>query len=401
MTAALWFLLRLALLAGLAIWLSLDPGTVNIIWRGYHIETSVAFTGFCIVLVSILWSFCDRLLRWVLHTPEKYRQYRHLQRREQGYRALTSGFVAVAAGDTQVAQQSAQAAEKRIGDVPLTLLLSAQAAQLGGDHLRAQKIFEELLAHDTASFLGLRGLLAEKLRVQDHAGALVLVEAAARQQPKRQWILEQLLSLQVNAQDWLRALATLDRLQKSSFVDLAKAKKQKIALLLAQARAAKKNHDSGLEQRAVYKAYRLDPFFVPTVCAWADILVSFGRIKAAQKVLQKSYARAPHLDVSSRWMGFYKDAAKQSPYQRDRQKYLWAKILAGEWKKNKTVERFLGHVALSAGLWDEAQGHFAVAGGQEEVMPPWICSACSYESQQWQAVCTRCHGLATVSYTQE
>ena len=63
---------------------------------------------------------------------------RRERRRRAGYRALTQGMVAVAAGDPQEARRFARSADALLADPPLTLLLSAQAAQLDGDETAAK-----------------------------------------------------------------------------------------------------------------------------------------------------------------------------------------------------------------------------------------------------------------------
>ena len=75
-----------------------------------------------------------------------------------GYQGFTCGTVAVAAGDPQEARRFARRAEALLAEPPLTLLLSAQAAQIGGDELAAKKVFYGNAAAKT-EFLGLRGLL--------------------------------------------------------------------------------------------------------------------------------------------------------------------------------------------------------------------------------------------------
>ena len=82
-----------------------------------------------------------------------------------GYRALTQGMVAVAAGDAEEAQKLARKADALLAEPPLTLLLSAQAAQLNGDETaRPQRYFTAMLDRAETEFLGLRGLIMQALK---------------------------------------------------------------------------------------------------------------------------------------------------------------------------------------------------------------------------------------------
>ncbi|MGE3624532.1 MAG: heme biosynthesis HemY N-terminal domain-containing protein [Bdellovibrionales bacterium] len=417
MIPAFWFLLRLAVLVAAIMWLRHEPGDVTVVWQGYEIKTSVAFLLAAVAAVALVWSAIDRLWRFLLAAPGLLRRHRALQRREKGYKALTTGFVAVAAGDAAAAARAARLAALRISDVPLTLLLSAQAAQLNGDQDTARRLFGDLLAHESASFLGLRGLLAEKIRLSDHAGALDLVKAAAAKEPRRRWILQQLYALEIKNNDWPAALKTLNKIESHRLMAPTDIAAQRVALLLASARTGG-GRPTPAQQRALHRAWRLSPSFVPAALAWNDALIHFGNIKEAQKVLRRAYQDNPHPDIGARWMSFYQDPLKSSPHGRDRRKYDWALQLAGGRRDDREAQRFLGRVALSAGLWQEAEDHLFKAADAEGLsglrrhsghgvdaemtpvpFPAWVCNACGQVSAAWHPVSLCCQTFNALEWT--
>ena len=116
-----------------AVWLAERPGAVTAEFRGWRLDTSVGalVVGIVVlILVSIgLWL----LYRWIVGAPGALLEGWGDSRRRRGYRELTQGLAAVAAGDGTEAQKHARKAEKLLAEPALTLLLSAQAAQLTGD----------------------------------------------------------------------------------------------------------------------------------------------------------------------------------------------------------------------------------------------------------------------------
>jgi uncharacterized membrane-anchored protein len=52
-----FFLLKLAILVALALWLADRPGTAHLIWHGYVIETSAAFIGLCVLAAGFVFYF--------------------------------------------------------------------------------------------------------------------------------------------------------------------------------------------------------------------------------------------------------------------------------------------------------------------------------------------------------
>ncbi len=135
---ALPALIVIALLAAGAGFLASAPGRVALTWQGWRVDTSVAVLVFGVVLLAMLAAALFHLLRKLLGGPRAFMRARREKRRREGYRALTQGMVAVAAGDAEEAHRFARRADTLLAEPPLTLLLSAQAAQLKGDEHAAR-----------------------------------------------------------------------------------------------------------------------------------------------------------------------------------------------------------------------------------------------------------------------
>src|SRR5438094_5598402 len=167
-----------------AVFLADRPGRVDIVWQGWQIETSVGVLVAAAVLAALaVWLLVSGL--WlVFSVPRRLVRSRRERRRRAGYRALAQGMVAVAAGDAQEAQRYARKADVLLAEPPLTLLLSAQAAQLKGDEDAARKYFAAMLNRPETEFLGLRGLLTQALRRGEENSALRLAERAHTMRPK-------------------------------------------------------------------------------------------------------------------------------------------------------------------------------------------------------------------------
>src|SRR6516165_5942565 len=185
--------LFIALVAAGGAYLANEPGTVAIAWRDVRLEPSVPVLVAALIVLFLVALLAVGVLRRLIAGPGALLKARRERRRRAGYHALTQGMVAVAAGDAEEAQRQARKADVLLAEPPLTLLLSAQAAQLGGDEGAARKYFSEMLNRPETEFLGLRGLLMQALRAGDDATALRLVERARTLRPKTPWVLTKLL----------------------------------------------------------------------------------------------------------------------------------------------------------------------------------------------------------------
>ena len=197
----IWFATAALAMLG-AVWLAERPGTVTAEWQGWRLDTSVgilAVSVFVLVLLSIgAWL----LYRWIIGAPFAMLEGWGESRRKRGYRALTQGLAAAAAGDGIEARKLAAKAEKLLDEPALTLLLSAQAAQLVGHREDATRAFTAMLDDEHMAFLGLRGLITQALRDGDQAKALDYAERAFKLRPQTPWVVHSLFDMQAQIGRW-------------------------------------------------------------------------------------------------------------------------------------------------------------------------------------------------------
>ena len=116
-----FLLVVLAFAAGLH-WLADRPGTITIEWLGYIAETSM-FRALIILAVALTLAFAAwSLLRQVWRSPATVGRYLYRRRQKRGLDALTSGIIAVGAGDRALAVRyagpGAQGAAARAAHAP-------------------------------------------------------------------------------------------------------------------------------------------------------------------------------------------------------------------------------------------------------------------------------------------
>ncbi len=116
----LWFVVAAAAMFA-AVWLAERPGTVTAEWHGWRLDTSVGVILVAVVVLSLLSIAVWLLYRWIVGAPGALLDGWGESRRRRGYRALTQGLAAVAAGDGAEAQKNARKAEALLSEPPLTL----------------------------------------------------------------------------------------------------------------------------------------------------------------------------------------------------------------------------------------------------------------------------------------
>jgi len=367
MIRAVIFMVKLGLLAALAVWLASQPGSVTIDWLGYTFTLQMGvFLTICIftILLAIL---LFRVIHGIAVFPRALRRYFDYTRREKGYRALTLGLTAVAAGDSKSAAYQAQRAVKFLPrDTGLPVLLQAQAARMEGQEDEAREKFSLLLENKDAAFLGVRGLLQAALDLQDYPKALELAREALRMHPKQPWILRVVYDLEIKMRDWPAARTTLYRAEKAGAVNAEKAGSDRIAMLVAEAEKDLEEQRRDEAFRKLKKAHGFDPSFAPVVQRLAKFYIQKGKRKKAVAVLEKAWKTVPHPELVPVWglAAPQKKGGKKAPDPLARLK--WYERLVTLNPASAESEIAVASAAMEGGLWGEAREHLKRA---EDIAP--------------------------------
>jgi len=416
MIRALIFFAKVALLVFIAVWLANRPGELVLQWYGWQVQTSVAILILFIVIVAALSAIGWRMWGRVLGMPRGFRRGRSDRRMRKGYQALTQGMVAVAAGEPDEARRHARRADSLLEEPPLTMLLSAQAAQLNGDEQAAKRYFSRMLEDDDTRFLGLRGLLRQAEREGDLKGALEYARQAYDIRPQTPWVLNSLFDLSLKAGELERALDAVEESRKRNLIDRETARRRRAVILTELARASQAEGKPAFARDHAKEAIDLAPGLVPAVRVYAQLLIEQDRGRAAAKTIEKAWAHQPHPDLVDLYL-----QARPAKTQKDR--YVRVKRLAEKSPGHRESELALGRAALQAEQWADAKRHLENAGGQqpsEEVCrelaelaerqnddreaargwlrkateapadPAWLCTTCGAMADDWQAVCGHC-----------
>ena len=296
MIRLLIFLIVMAAAAAGFAWIADRPGDIALTVMGQRFETSLAVGALAVFLFAIAFTLLWSVLSFVLRLPSLMSIAARARRRNKGYAALTRGMVAAGAGDTRLAIKSAEAAQKYLGDEPLTLLLRAQAAQLNGDRSQAERLFARMVEVPETRVLGLRGLHVEAQRRGDDAGAHHYAEQAQRIAPLA-WAGQAVLDHYTAAHDWTHALATVEANLAQRVIDKDLARRQRAVLQTAIARELPEaQNDEAL--RLAREAADLAPDLVPATALAARLLARRGDIRKATRLIEKSWKLAPHPDLA-------------------------------------------------------------------------------------------------------
>lgn len=424
MARTIFFLVKLAILVAAAVWIANNPGTVAFDWQGWHVETKLGVLLAAVLILMVLAALIYRFWGFIARGPRAMARAREEKRRLKGYRALTQGMVAVAAGDAEEAKRQARIAHGMLSAPPLTLLLAAQAAQLNGDETAAARYFTAMLKNPETAFLGMRGLLNQALARGDRTEALRLAGEAHADRPEAGWAAKALLDLELEEGRWAPARKTARAAAKLKAITPDSARRIEAVTLLAEAEAEREAVRAfGLAKEAA----KLLPDFVPAVAIEAKAAFRGGRLRDAEKLIEKAWARGlAHPNLAAIYASLKPD---ESPVDRARR----FEKLAATRPEAAESRLALAETALAAGLWGQARHELdaLLAGGtagsarlyrlmarleegerndlaaarrwllqatEAPGDPAWICARCNSGHAEWSARCPACGAFDTQSW---
>ena len=274
-----------------------NPGRVEVNWQGYIWDTDLFQVTILLSFLAATVVFIWTVLHNIWQSPAAIGNFISRRREKRGLEALSSGMIAIGAGDRTSALRYATQARISLPNEPMTHLLRAQAAQLAGDHTTSRRIFEAMLATPDTEALGLRGLFLEAECEGEVEAARQFAERAVKLNPKLSWPVKALFDIQCKSRNWNGALATLAIAKKHGHVEKQSADRRRAVLLAGLAQEAE-DTDSERALGLALEAHNLAPDLVPAAAVAGRLLAARGNTSRATKILQKTWKKSSHPELA-------------------------------------------------------------------------------------------------------
>ncbi|WP_347267673.1 heme biosynthesis HemY N-terminal domain-containing protein [Paracoccus sp. (in: a-proteobacteria)] len=371
-------------------------------------------------LVGLLVAF----IRFLLGDETAITRHFARSRERKGYEALTEGMLAVASGEARLAQDKAARAARLLDKPHVTNLLAAQAAEIAGDRAKAAEVYRLLLADDRTRFVGVRGLMRQKLADGDVATALKLAEKAYALKPRHVEVQDTLLELQTRQGDWTGARAVLKDKRKQGQLPKDVHTRRDAVLALKEASEILAEGSSISAREAAISANRASPDLIPAAVLAARSYIEQKDARNAARVLQKTWSVRPHPSLAATYAEIvpdeqpaarlrrFEDLMRQNPTHEETRLLRAELMLAAE--DFPGARRALGDLAelhptvrslsiLAAVERGEGSGDAVVRGILARALaasrgPQWVCDKCHNVMADWAPVCDSCGGFDTLTW---
>lgn len=364
------------------------------------------------------------VLRFLNGDETAISRYFDRNRERRGFQALAEGMMAVASGEGRLALSRAQKAERLLGRPELTNLLQAQAAEVAGDSRAAQEAYKKLLGDQRTRFVGVRGILRQKLQEGDTGTALKLAQKAFALKPKHEETQDILLKLQAGEGDWKGARATLGSKLKSGTLPRDVYRRRDALMALSEAKGVLDEGATIEAREAAIEANRLSPDLIPAAAMAARAYIAEGKPRLAVRVLKKAWAAQPHPDLAAAFAEIVPEETPDARIKRfqaliamrpdhEESKLLLAELniaaenfpaarramgdLAAEHPTQRTLT-IMAAIERGEGAEDAVVRGWLARALTASRGPQWVCDTCSNIQSDWAPVCDNCGGFDTLAW---
>jgi HemY protein len=383
-----------------------------------------------VLLVVVIWlglkilGLLVAVLRFATGDETALSRWWNRSRERRGYEALADGLMALASGEGRVAMTKAARAERFLNRPELTDLITAQAAEISGDARKAEEVYKRLLNDERTRFVGVRGIMKQKLAKGDTGTALKLAEKAFALKPRHEETQDVLLKLQAGDGDWAGARKTLSAKLKYGRLPRAVHRRRDAVLALGEARSIVEEGRSIEARETAITANKLSPDLVPAAVMAAEAYLERGNKRYASRLLTKAWNVKPHPDLAAAFAGLEPEETAEARVKRFKsltrgqsgeaesrmamaevhlanEDFSGARDAIGDLAEEMPNARTLSIMAAiehGEGAPDSAVKGFLARAVNASRGPQWVCGNCHNIPGAWEPVCSNCGAFDTLSW---
>ena len=412
-----------------ASWLSRQEGVSVMSWLGYQIEIETSYMIVAIAVLVIVAIILDRIIRALIRWPSLFSAGWQARRRQKGEKALSLGFVALAAGDIRAASRQARHAEKLLQTTILTDLLSAQAAHAKEDVKAASQYFKKLAAEKETAYFGQLGLM--RLHNEDNGGqistaALTAAQKAFALDPTSAEAAQMILRQALQDGQWSKAIDCLkiymNQSGGQSQIEIEKAKNLYAQLVTHKADGLVQT-DQKQARSLCEDALREAPFFIPAHQLLVSLYQQKSDRRSAMRAADKAFMASPQKDTAQ--------LVQQARSDNDGQLISHLSKLAVKSTRPDEAHLAIAEYAIEVGIWASASqsliqmseeavksNHYylvkaQIAKAQEDneahqealrvaATAPraghWQCGSCQHHPDGYEFICPSCEAPAQIEW---
>ena len=395
------------ILSSVVVWLSDNPGKVEIVLNNYLIQTNMIGISLLLVSIVFLAIIIFVIFGTIKNFPKNFKLNRKAKYLKLANESLDNLAENILLGNSDNIEKDARKLRKYLDNDLFSVFILFNSCLIRNDFKGAQKYLNILQNIPRAKYIYNKAsviLLYKSKKIDDTKKMLLQL---CEDKPEDIWFHEKLSKLYAVEKDWKRAYDYINKLR--SLPDFLRDYAAQLKVL------------SGGKP---LEALNLSNNSIMVVNETIKYLLNQSNIKKAAEVINESWDKLLHLDLIKTFMS-WKISGEKDILARYK---LISKILKKKVNKDLSNETklALAYASSAASIWGESQNYLDKINREDwdermiEVFksvskeikgtkilepekllkdgPKWTCRVCRYNDSSWYLICPNCKSINTISW---
>ena len=389
------------------VWLSDNPGSVEIIWNDYFIQTNiigvVLFFFFLITIIFVLYIS----LRSIKQIPQGIKMRKNEKYLKLANKSLDDIVEGILFGESKNIEKNSRLLKKYLNNEVFSTFMLFNSALIENNFSQSQKYLNLLESLPKANYISKRGRVILYFKKQKNKDAKELLIDLCNEFPNDEWFHDKLSRIYSLENEWKLASQTIS----------------KIKYLPDELREYSANLKI-LSGDSPVSAIDLSENSIPVVRENIKLYISKSNLKKASELIKKTWLNLLCNELIEVFMLFKSEGEKDIL----RRYKLIVKVLKKYLNEESNETKFsLAFASYEASIWGESQRYLELIKKEEldermkelylkissksqkikvpvlnsEVLPSpkWKCLSCEFHYERWKLVCKNCKLVNTIMWS--
>lgn len=384
------------------VWLSNSPGEVQIVWKGFLVETNV------LGLLSVVFFLCISFTTiYMFYTKIKnFPRQVSLRRKEKNINlarnTLADLTIAMSKNDIKSLENNARKIKKQLGENIFSTYLIAISAIRDNDYKKAKKYLDILIKNKKASFVGYKNLAVISVKQNQDKNALKYLKKAHALDKTNSWVSENLSLLLAKGGNWTGASDVLKLADYNSNPEL---QKKRVYFMIES------GHD-------LVDDPKLSMASIPSVLRLIDFYTKKNDEKRASEIIAKTWKQYQFLEMIKIFLKQDKfnvkialkrfkmvyNAIRHIDSDETKLALATSALDAKLWGKTKFYLQSISYNNIDkrvSDLWEKLSSstdkiEVPTLPNPINESPKWTCEICNNKSELWNIKCSDCGAIGSL-----
>lgn len=395
------------LFSSMVVWLSNNPGKVEIIWENYFLETSLLGLAFFFLALISLILILIYVFSSIKNIPKNFRFRRNEKHLNLANKSLDNLAKALLVGNSVNVEKNSRMLKKYLNNELFTSFMLFNSSLIKNDVKESLKYLRVLESIPQAKYVSERGRIVVLLKSKDYDQAKKNLLALCEKYPEDNWFHEKLSRIFALEKNWKLAHDSINNLKKIPY-----ALRNNLANLKI------------LSGETPLDAYALSKESIPVIKETIKFFIENSDLKKATEVISKTWINLLCLEIIEIFMQY---KLKDEKEILKRYKLINKVLKKHVNERSNETKLSIAFASTEASIWGEAKKYLdqiketerdervidlykkisEKTKGVENLKsnidllptPGWKCISCESPKKEWQLICENCGSYGKIVWS--